>query len=141
MPQNAKLKYYGVAAALGVGWFAILLVLPWMREILLSMIPLQILFFILTSLILARVFYRFITSAKSVPGDLLRAVVLPYVGCIIYLSLLACLWLISPLSGQAIDWHAVLGLYYWGFRFALFGFFVIIPLGLISQYIMRRAAT
>ena len=144
---NKELKYYSIAGALGLGWLAALLLVPTTRDVLIgnrdnyNSIALNALLLVLTGLIVAWVFRRFITSARSWKGDLLRAVVLPYAGCLIYLTLLILTsWAEGLLAGRGFHWH-LLALYYWGFLFALAAFLVVIPYGLLCQYVMRRVAT
>jgi hypothetical protein len=94
---------------------------------------------VLTSLIVAGAFRRWIGSAESFAQHLTRAAVIPYVGCLIYLTLWN-LWAMSRdlRRGGGVNLHDSLVLYPWGLAYTLAACFVIVPYGLLCQYVMSR---
>jgi hypothetical protein len=78
-----------------------------------------------------------ISTADSFGEYLLRAAVIPYLGCLVYLSLSAgLLWLQTFLYGGLANVHDTLSLYVMGLSAAAISFFVVIPYGLLCQYAM-----
>ncbi len=133
------LKYGAAAAALGLGWFVILLVPRMPREFLLAH-PLQnALLLVGSSVAAAFYFRRFIMRSESLRGDLVRAMVIPYVACILYLVLAAAvIWIRSLLFGGLANAHDTGSLLLWGFIAALLAFPLIVPYGLLCQIAMHR---
>jgi hypothetical protein len=81
------LKYCAAAAALGCGWFVVLLVPSVTREWLLADIFQNLGCLVIASIIIAVAARKFISSADSFGEHLLRATVIPYLGCLLYLTL------------------------------------------------------
>jgi hypothetical protein len=127
------------AAALGGGWFFVLLVPTWTRGWLLARgndIPWNVAFLALSGVLVARLFRRSIARSDTVLGDLGRAVVLPLAGCVVYLTLWnAREW--WPPAGTA-NLHDSLVVYPWGLVSVLLGFWIVIPYGYLCQRTMRR---
>jgi hypothetical protein len=84
---------------------------------------------------------KFISSADSFGEHLLRASVIPYLGCLVYLSLSAGLiWLNTFIYGGLANLHDTLSLYVMGLTAAAVTFFVVIPYGLLCQYTMSSVS-
>lgn len=131
------LKYYVTTGALGIGWFVVLLVPSVTREWLLADILQNLGCLVVASIIVALAARRFISNADTFGEHLLRATVIPYLGCLVYLSLSAgLLWLQTFLYGGLANVHDTLSLYVMGLSAAAISFFVVIPYGLLCQYAM-----
>jgi hypothetical protein len=132
------LKYCAAAAALGIGWFVVLLLPPLTREWLLADILQNLGCLLAASVIIAVMARKFISSADTFGKDLVRATVVPYLGCLVYLSLSAALlWIRTFLYGGLANVHDTLSLYVMGLTAAGVSFFVVIPYGLLCQYVMK----
>ena len=106
------LKYYVTAGALGIGWFVVLLVPSVTREWLLADILQNLGCLVVASIIVALAARRFISNADTFGEHLLRATEIPYLGCLVYLSLSAgLLWLQTFLYGGLANVHDTLSLY------------------------------
>jgi hypothetical protein len=87
------------------------------------------------------VFRRFIAGAAGFGGHLLRAAVIPYAGCVVYLSLWnGALWAEQLLHGGLANLHDTISSYAMGLLTALFHFYVVVPYGLVCQYAMHGRA-
>jgi hypothetical protein len=127
-----------MAGALGAGWFLVLLFPGLTREWLLASVFQNLACLILASVTVAVVCRRFIARADTLGGHLLRAIVIPYLGCFVFLSLWAALlWIRTFLYGGLANLHDTLSLYVMGFTATTLYFFVVIPYGLFCQYVMR----
>jgi hypothetical protein len=132
------LKYCAVAAALGCGWFLVLLVPAITREWLLADIFQNVGCLVVASIIVALLVRKFISSAETFSENLLRATVIPYLGCLLYISFSAgLLWLDTFLYGGLANVHDTLSLYVMGLTAAAVSFFVVVPYGLLCQYAMK----
>ena len=141
MKSEPMLKYCAVAGALGCGWFIVLLISGVTREWLLANIFQNLVCLILASIIVALTARKFISSAETFSENLLRATVIPYLGCLVYISLSAgLLWLDTFLYGGLANVHDTLSLYVMGLTAAAVSFFVVIPYGLLCQYVMKRVS-
>ena len=131
-------RYYLMAAILGAGWFPVLLVPAVTRQWLLDDSVQNLGCLVVASVVVALVCRSFIGSADS-PGDhLLRAVVVPLVGCLAFLTLWAALiWARSLISGGLANLHDTLSLYAMGVTATAISFYVVVPYGLLCQYVMR----
>jgi hypothetical protein len=135
------LKYCAAAAALGCGWFVVLLVPSVTREWLLADIFQNLGCLVIASIIIAVAARKFISSADSFGEHLLRATVIPYLGCLLYLTLSSgLLWLNTLLYGGLANLHDTLSLYVMGLTAAAVSFFVVIPYGLLCQYAMNSVS-
>ena len=115
--RKAMLKYCAAAAALGCGWFIVLLLPGVTREWLLANIFQNLVCLILASIIVALAARKFISRAETFSENLLRATVIPYLGCLVYISLSAALlWLDTFLYGGLANVHDTLSLYVMGFN-------------------------
>jgi hypothetical protein len=141
MPHKPMLKYCTAAAALGIGWFVVLLLPTVTREWLLGDTFQNLGCLVVASVIVALMCRKFIRSADTFGNHLLRAAVVPYVGCFVYLSLwVGLLWTRSFLYGGLANVHDTLSLYVMGLTAAAVSFFVVIPYGLLCQYVMKSVA-
>ena len=87
------------------------------------------------------VFRRFIGRADTLWDYLVRATVIPYLGTFVFLSLwTALLWTRSLLYGGLANLHDTLSLYLMGMIAVTVSFFVVIPYGLLCQYVMNSVA-
>jgi hypothetical protein len=140
-----RLRYVITAALLGLGWYAVLLVPPWTRDWLRqdrnwTGIPLNGALLMVTSVVVAWAFRRFIAGAQDFRQHLLRAAVMPYAGCVVYLTLWNAVAWTSDLShGVRGSVHDSLVIYPWGLAYALIACFVVVPYGLACQYAMSAA--
>ena len=140
---RAAAAYLGVAGLLGLGWFAVLLVPSWTRQWLLAdrgFMAGNIALLVATSMVVAWYFRGAIGSARRFGAQLARAVLLPFVGCVIYLTLWnGYAWARDRAGGAPGNLHDSLVLYYWGLQSAVVASFVTIPYGLVCQIVMKRA--
>ncbi len=135
------LKYCALAAALGIGWFVVLLIPSVTREWLLADVFQNLGCLVVASIIVALAARKFISSADTFGEHLLRAAVIPYLGCLVYISLSAgLLWIQTFLYGGLANVHDTLSLYVMGLSAAAVSFFVVIPYGLLCQYAMRSVS-
>jgi len=135
------LKYCAAAAALGIGWFVVLLIPAVTREWLLADVFQNLGCLVVTSIIVALAARKFISSADTFGEHLVRATVIPYLGSLVYLSLSAGLiWLNTFLYGGLANLHDTLSLYVMGLSAAAVSFFVVIPFGLLCQYAMSSVS-
>jgi len=138
-----RLGYFTVSALLGLGWFPVLLVPSWTRRWLIEdrrMISGNMALLVVTSVTVAWLFRGYIERTTTFMDHLWRGFVLPYVGCVIYLTLWNALsWIRSLIFGDRINVHEALILYPWGLSYALMACFVVIPYGVFCQHVMREA--
>jgi hypothetical protein len=135
------IRYVSAAAMLGVGWFVVLLVPKTTREFLLQDAARNLAFLAIASVIIAVAFRKFIAAAETFGGDLVRALILPYAGTVVYLSLVAgAIWTEQLLFGGLANLHDTLSLYAMGLVAAILACLVVVPYGLLCQYVMRSAA-
>lgn len=90
---------------------------------------------VVSSVLVAVLCRRFIARADGLGDHLIRAVVLPLLGCFVFLTLWnARIWIGS--SGVA-NIHDTLSLYLMGTAAAVYSCFVVVPYGLLCQRIMN----
>ena len=136
------LRYCATAGALGVGWFGVLLVPRLTREWLLADVPQNLACLVVASVVVAVVCRRYIDRADTLGDHLVRAVVIPYLGCIVFLSLAAALlWMRRFLHGGLANLHDTVSLYVMGLTATTLSFFVVIPYGLLCQYVMSSVSS
>lgn len=136
------IAYVAVAALLGAGWFLVLLVPPVTREWLLAgrnQAGLHVSLLVASSVAVAWLFRGIIARAETWRAHLVRAATIPLAGCVIYLTL----WNVWSLSrdawrGYGLNLHDALVLYVWGLGSAVAAWYVMIPYGLLCQYVMNR---
>ena len=139
--HKVMLKYCAAAAILGCGWFVVLQVPAVTREWLLADVFKNLGCLIVASIIVALAARKFISSADTFGQHLLRAAVIPYLGCVVYLSLsVGLIWLQTVLYGGLANLHDTLSLYVMGLSAAAVSFFVVIPYGLLCQYAMSSVS-
>jgi hypothetical protein len=132
------LRYCTTAAALGAGWFVVLLVPGMTRQWLLADIGRNLGCLAVASVVIAVVCRGFIGGADSFGGRLLRAVVVPFLGCFVFLTLwTALLWVPSLVLGGLANLHDTLSLYVMGLAATAISFYVVVPYGLVCQYVME----
>lgn len=135
------IRYCSAAAALGAGWFLVLLIPGMTREFLLGNVLQNLVCLIVASVIVAIACREFIDRAETWGAHLVRATVIPYFGCVIFLSLYAAmLWARSLLYGGLANLHDTVSLYVMGLIAATLSFFVVIPYGLLCQYVMSSVS-
>jgi hypothetical protein len=136
------MRYCSTAAALGVGWFLVLLVPRMTREWLLANALQNLGCLVVASVIVAVACRGFIDRADTLGAHLVRAAVIPYFGCIVVLSLSAAmLWARTFLYGGLANLHDTVSLYVMGLTATTVSLFVVIPYGLLCQYVMSSAST
>jgi hypothetical protein len=129
--------YAFTAAALGAGWFLVLLVPPATREWLVANIAQNLACLMVASVVVAVACRRYILGAGSRSGHALRAVALPYLGCLVFLTLTAAvLWTRSLVQGGLANVHDTLSLYAMGLTATTTSLYVVVPYGLLCQYAM-----
>lgn len=134
------LKYTMTAGSLGAGWFAVLLIPSLTREWLLADAVQNLACLVVASVVIAIPARGFIRRADTFGQQLLRATVLPWPGCVAYLSLRAALmWARTILFGGLANVHDTISLFVMGLTAALLSFYVVIPYGLFCQYVMKSA--
>ena len=132
------LTYCVTAAALGAGWFVVLLIPGVTRGWLLENGWQNLAFLIVSSVLVAVMCRRFIARADGLRDHLFRAAVLPLLGCFVFLTLWnAWIWIGS--HGVA-NIHDTLSLYLMGMAAAVWSFFVVGPYGLLCERIMNALA-
>ena len=135
-------RYLTIAWGLGAGWFVIFLLPAWTRNYLLYETGWNIAFLMLSSAITAIVFRRFVSRARTFGQHLIRAITIPYVGCVFYLTFCVGKMLIhAGVLGQSVNLREVAVFYYWGILSAVFAFPLVIIFGLVCQYVMHWAAS
>jgi hypothetical protein len=98
-------------------------------------------FLIGTSVFVALTCRNFIAGAETLGDHLVRAVVVPYLGCLVFLTLWTVLiWAQSLLFGDLANVHDTLSLYLMGTMASALSFFVVIPYGLFCQHVMSATA-
>jgi hypothetical protein len=141
-PRALPVRYCSTAAALGVGWFLVLLIPRMTRDWLLASVPQNLACLVAASIIVAVACRRFILRADTLGAHLVRATVIPYLGCLVFLSLTALIiWTRSFLSGGLANMHDTVSLYVMGLTATTVSMFVVVPYGLLCQYVMSSAST
>jgi hypothetical protein len=135
-------RYTAVAALLGAGWFVVLLVPSWTRIWLLhrGTIMLNVGLMVATSVIVAWVFRGTIGRATERREQWVRAALLPYAGCAIYLTLWNLMNAVIDIARfRSFNVHDALVLYPWGLWSSMVACFVVVPYGFLCQHVMQRA--
>jgi hypothetical protein len=130
------LRYVGTAALLGGAWFVVLLAPSMPREWLLHSIPLNLVCLVLASCAVALTFEPWIAKARTFTQHALRAVLLPFAGAFVFLSLFI-LW--TTLTGK-VNPHDQVVVLIWGMVSAALAAPVVIPFGFVCQWVMHRLA-
>jgi hypothetical protein len=137
-----RVRYLATAGLLGLGWFAVLLVPGWTRAWLspdLRGAASNAALLVVTSMAIAWIFRRVIARASSWRDRWLRAALLPYVGCVLYLTLWNAVEAARGLAhGAPFQAHDAAVLYVWGLGQALLACFVVVPFGLLCQWALER---
>lgn len=135
------LRYSLTAGVLGVGWFVVLLVPGITRNWLLENPGQNLVCLVVTSVVMAVACRRYVARAYTFREHLVRATVLPYAGCFLFLSFWAAMpWVQSLWRDSLANIHDTLSLYGMGMTAAVVSFFVVIPYGLLCQYAMHAAS-
>jgi hypothetical protein len=136
------MRYCFTAAALGAGWFLVLLIPRITRQWLLADVLQNLVCLVVASVVVAVACRGFIDGADTLVAHLVRAAVIPYIGCIVFLSLFAVmLWVRSFWYGGLANLHDTLSLYVMGLTATTVSLFVVIPYGLLCQYVMNSVST
>jgi hypothetical protein len=131
------LRYCLAAGALGLGWFVVLLLPGVTRGWLLADVWQNLGCLVVASAGIALMCRRFIGNAVTRWDHLVRATLIPYLGCLVFLTLSAALlWARSLLHGGLANLHDTLSLYAMGMTAAAVSFLVVIPYGLVCQYVL-----
>ena len=135
------IRYGSTAAVLGAGWFPVLLIPRISREWLLADVLQNLVCLVAASIIVASACRRFILRSDTLSDHLVRATVMPYLGCVVFLSLTAgILWARSILSGGLANLHDTVSLYVMGLTATTVSLFVVIPYGLLCQYVLNSVS-
>jgi len=135
------MRYYGTALLLGLGWCAILLIPDTTRAWLLTSGDslMNLLALLATSVVTARIFRRWITTARSRRANLLRALLIPWAGCVIYLTVYnGYAGAMDFLNTGRVNVHDSVVLYYWGFVYVLLVGYVVFPYSFLCQWLLNR---
>ena len=137
--KSRRVKYYTVALVVSLLWWPLLQLAPNMRRILGGPGVLevgtvvQLIMFAATGLTTASLFRRAISNSRGVRSVML-GVVLPFVSTELFCILLV---IYHSVIGTSDIWHSII----WGPVMAVGAFYVVIPLGIATQYIMQWAET
>ncbi len=97
---------------------------------------------VVASVIVAVACRGFIDRADTLGAHVVRATVIPYLGCIVFLSLSAAmLWARTLLYGGLANLHDTVSLYVMGLTATTVSLFVVIPYGLLCQYVMNSVSS
>jgi hypothetical protein len=145
MSQASNYRYYATAGILSLGWLGVLMIPGWTRAWFIgteSSWAWNALFLIGTGLMLAKWFRSPIGRARTFSEHLHMAIVVPYIGSMAYLTIYNIwIWVHHWLFGGLATIHDTMSLYVLGFSAAVMAFFVIIPYGLLCQWLMNKVAT
>jgi hypothetical protein len=95
----------------------------------------------LASVLVAELCRRYIGNADTLGEHLVRATLLPYLGCLMFLTFVAALmWARTLWFGGLANLHDTLSLYGMGLLAAVLSCLVVVPYGLLCQYVMSAAA-
>jgi hypothetical protein len=134
-------RFVATAAALGAGWFVVLLVPGVTREWLLAGWLPSLACLVAASVLVALPARRWIARAETFGARLLRAVLVPAAGCVLYLTLWAALAGLRGLAGgETLNAHDLLSLYATGLAAAAASFWVVVPYGYLCQVAMEGRA-
>ena len=143
-PMIPHPQYIGVAFLLGLLWCAALMVPEVTRDVMLADRPtISALLLCAVSAIVATVFRRAISRARTGWRFAALALGLPFVGAALwFLSATLINWLIGPCDAPMWD-VAVTAVTVLPFALgavAVSAYYVVIPMGVFSQYVMHRLA-
>jgi hypothetical protein len=131
------IRYCSTAALLSLGWFLVLLLPRLTRQWLLADVSMNVALFMATGLAVALIFRRFIASAQTFRRHIQRAVIVPLSASLVYLTLWAAvLWVKQLFLGGLANLHDTLSLYVSGLLATLLCLPVILPYGLVCQYVL-----
>jgi len=137
--RAANWKYFLTAGALGLGWFVVLLIPSTTREWLLENAFQNLLYLIIASILTALVGRKYINRAETFWGYVARAALMPYLGCILFLTIWNLIfWFETLIFGGLANAHDTFSLYYMGLISVTVSLYVVIPYGLFCQYTMQR---
>jgi hypothetical protein len=136
---DLKWKYFLTAGALGLGWFVVLLIPSMTRQWLVEDVFLNIVFLIIASVLVAILSRKYISRSESMGGNFIRAMLLPYLGTILFLTMWNLVsWGKTWLFGGLANLHDTFSLYYMGLISVTVSLYVVIPYGIFCQYTMQR---
>jgi hypothetical protein len=131
-------RYPLTALALGLAWYAVLLLPPSLRGFLASLgHPTSAALLALTSLVIALTLRRLIADPAY---DVRLAVLAPYYGALVFgLAAAIAIWVRNGF--RALNYFDLFVLVpYWALLAALWSFYLVIPMGYLAQRVMRWAA-
>ena len=135
-------RYSVTAALLGAGWFVVLLIPRITRTWLLEDVWTNLACLIITSVAVSVLCRRTIERAETTGDHLIRAALIPYLGCLVFLSLWTAIhWGQTLLYGGLANLHDTMSLYLMGMTAALLSCFIVVPYGLLCQYVMNAAGS
>jgi glycopeptide antibiotics resistance protein len=131
--------YYLAATALGAGWMLVLSVPNMTRKF----IPLSprwnVASLIIGSIVIAYVFKSWISRRGGLGAQVGRAIVITYVGCVVYLTLVSLFFEAESLRfGVTESFRDWLPRYFWGTISAVCAFYVVVPYGVFCQLVLNR---
>jgi hypothetical protein len=133
-----QVRYALTALALGLAWYAVLLLPPSLRGFLGSLgHGTSAALLSLTSLVVALTLRRLIADPAF---DVRLAVLAPYYGALVFGCAAAiAIWIRNGF--RALNYFDLFVLVpYWALLAALWSFYLVIPMGYLAQRVMRRAA-
>ena len=133
--MKSALQYYGGAALLNACWYPVLLLPLQLREALYALeltVPEKILLLELAGLSTAAVFRNAIIGARGL-NCLVLGAILPFFGMLVFVvAMLMYMGVQGRLGGGDIGLSLV-----YGPVFTLMGAWVVVPMGIISEFVMR----
>ena len=130
-------KYYWTAAWLGIGWFAVLGISPATSRWVISGpggAGVNFALLVVASVITARLFRKPIVQATRFREHALRAAIIPYAGCLVYLTVYNVVYIVPGAS----HWRELINLYLLGLGTAIGSAYTVVPYGFVCQIIMHR---
>jgi hypothetical protein len=136
-----SVKYITAAGLLGAGWFVVLQIPPTTRGWLYTS-PAGWLFALVVASILTALWLRsYIVRANTRGEHLARAVVIPYVGTLLFLAICVLDFLVrGALGGEGLNFRDATSIVVMGFVAVSLSLYVVIPYGLLCQIVMKRVA-
>lgn len=148
--NEGERKYWIAAFGLGVVWFLVLLIPLATREVLLPQgtkgpwaVTVRVFLVCVASVVLARVFKRLIIRRRSVWVNAVLSLLLPLVGTEIFV-LVEFLTMLHPINLARMGWAGMLEMLLARLTLSVpivihYAFYVMVPMGFISQYVMSTA--
>jgi hypothetical protein len=130
--------YYLAASALGLGWMVVLSV-PKLTGDFIRLSPRwNVGSLLVGSIVVAFFFKRWITKRGGLGDQVGRGIVITYVGCLVYLTLVNLAFEAETLRFGGEGLREWLSRYYWGTIAAVWAFYIVIPYGVSCQLALNR---